>query len=73
MMVCARLGIGVNEHRAGPQFFGSHPGEIDRGRTQHAGRLGGIGVELIALDDFDAVGPPITLFKGLHGGSPTGR
>ncbi len=54
VMMGAGLGVGVDGHRAGPQLFRAHAGEIDGGGTVHAGGLGCVGVQLVAGNDADA-------------------
>src|SRR6266480_6101888 len=59
MVMRARLGIGMDVDRAGPDLLRPDPGEIDRCGAVHAGGLRRVGVELVARDDLDAVGLPI--------------
>src|SRR5436305_3349054 len=62
MVMRARLGIGMDMDRAGPDLLRPDPGEIDRSRAVHAGGLRRVGVELIARDHLDAVGLPVDPF-----------
>src|SRR5205085_10657911 len=62
MVMRARLGIGMDMDRAGPDLLRPDPGEIDRGGAVHAGGLRRVGVELIARDHLDAVGLPVGPF-----------
>src|SRR5437763_14876330 len=62
MVMRARLGIGMDMDRAGPDLLRPDPGEIDRSRAVHAGRLRRVGIELIARDHLDAVGLPVDPF-----------
>src|SRR5438270_9763809 len=62
MVMRARLGIGMDMDRAGPDLLRPDPGEIDRGRAVHAGSLRRVGIELIARDHLDAVGFPVDPF-----------
>ena len=57
-MVRAGLGVGMDGHGAGPELLRAHPGEVDRCLAVHAGGLRGVGVELVAGDDPDAVKLP---------------
>ncbi len=58
MMMGTGLGLCMDHHRPGPQFFGAAARMGDGGRPIHAGRLRGIGVELRRFDDADAVELP---------------
>lgn len=51
MMMRARLRIGVDMHRPGPQLLRADTGLVDRGRAVHARRRGRVGVEAVAGDD----------------------
>src|SRR4051794_32065312 len=62
MVMRARLGIGMDMDRAGPDLLRPDPGEIDRSRAVHAGGLRRVGIELIARDHLDAVGLPVDPF-----------
>ena len=53
------FGVGVDGDCAGPDLLGADAGVVDGGLAEHAGGLGGVGVELVALDDADAVVAPI--------------
>ena len=55
VMMRAGLGIGLDRHRAGPQFLRAGAGKIDRGLAIHARRRRHIGIELIARNDAHAV------------------
>src|SRR5207248_9547978 len=71
MVMRARLGIGMDMDRAGPDLLRPDPGEIDRGGAVHARTLRRVGVELIAGDHLDAVGLPVDPFWLLaHRGRP---
>jgi len=59
MVMCAGFCIGVDFHRAGPDFLCTDTGVINRRSPAHARGLRGVGVELVAFDDFDAVFAPI--------------
>ena len=66
----ARLCIGVDGHRTGPDLLGTDAGEIDCGLAIHAWRLRGIGVELAAGDNADAVMlPGMVVMRGHRKGS----
>ena len=54
VVVGAGLGVGVDVHRAGPELLGAHPGAVDGGGAVHAGRLGGVRVQLVAGHDAHA-------------------
>ncbi len=62
-MMHARLRIGLDPHRSGPDLLGTDAGMVDRGLAEHAGRLGRVGVELVALDDANAIMLPAR-FRG---------
>ena len=55
MMMHAGLGIRLNRDRAGPDLLGPDTGVIDRSLTEHAWRLGGVGIEPVALDHPHAI------------------
>src|SRR5689334_5437402 len=51
MVVCAGLGLRVNDHGAGPKFFCAHPRMRDRSSAVHSLSLCSIRVELAAFHD----------------------
>ena len=59
VMMRAGLGVGMDRHRAGPDLLRAGARQIDGSRPRHAGRLGGVGVELVARDDLDAMLLPV--------------
>jgi hypothetical protein len=50
VVVRARLGVGVDCHRAHPQLLRAHVRKVDRGRAPHAGRLRRVGVGAVGGD-----------------------
>src|SRR5579862_1956621 len=65
VMMRAGFGIGLDRHRAGPQFLRAGAGKIDRGFAIHAGRRRHIGIELIARNDAHAVVLPTARIFGM--------
>ena len=63
VMMRARLGLGMDDHRPGPELLRAGARMRDRRRAIHAGRLRGVGVELVARDDAHAVQPPFGLLS----------
>ena len=61
MVVGARFGVGLNDHRARPQLLRADAREIHRGRAQHSRSLRRIAVQPVALDDPHALGAPIAI------------
>ena len=59
----AGLGVGLDGHRAGPQFLRAGAGEIDRGLAVHARRRRHVGIELVAGNDADAVMLPAVVVR----------
>jgi hypothetical protein len=55
MMMHACLGVRLDRHGSGPDFLRTDAGVIDCGLPEHAGCLGRVGIELVSLDDADAV------------------
>src|SRR5215813_12863040 len=58
-MVRPRPGIGLNAHRACPDFLCTDAGKIDGGLALHARRLGCVWIECITRDHTDAVMLPL--------------
>jgi hypothetical protein len=50
MMVCASFCVGVNIHRASPEFVSTCGRTIDSSGASHAGGLRRIHIQLIAAD-----------------------
>jgi hypothetical protein len=68
VMARAGLGIGTDVHRPGPQFLYTRARKVDGGFAVHAGRLRGVGVQLVGADNADAVVLPAGVGLGGHGG-----
>jgi hypothetical protein len=49
----------MNDDGARPEFLGTHPRVVDCRCATHPGRLRGIGIQLIRLDDPNAVMAPL--------------
>jgi len=62
VMVRAGLGIGLNAHRACPNFLRTDAGKIDSGLTLHARRLGCVWIECMTRDHTNAIMLP---FRGV--------
>jgi hypothetical protein len=63
MMMHAGLGVRLDRHGSGPDFLRPDAGMIDRRLPKHARGLGCVGIELVALDDADAVMLPAFLVR----------
>jgi hypothetical protein len=63
MMVDARLGVRLDCDRSGPDFLRADAGVINSRLPKHARGLGCVGIELVALDDADAVMLPALLMR----------
>ncbi|GJE46202.1 hypothetical protein AEGHOMDF_5402 [Methylobacterium soli] len=50
VVVHAGLGVGLDRHGAGPDLLRTHARVVDRRLAEHAGRLGGVRIELAARD-----------------------
>ena len=59
VVVSAGLGVGIDMHRPGPYLLRADASMIDRRGALHAGRLRGVGVELVAGDHLDPVDLPV--------------
>lgn len=60
MVMHAGLGIGLDRHGPGPNLLGANACMIDGRLPIHAGRLGRVVIELVPLDDANAVMfPPV--------------
>ena len=59
VMVRARLGIGLNAHRACPDFLRTDAGKIDGSFAVHAPRLSRVRIECMTGDHTDAVMLPV--------------
>jgi len=59
VVVGAGFGIGLDIDGARPEFLGAGFGVVDGGGAGHARGLGGVGIELAAADDADAVIAPV--------------
>src|SRR5260221_14074895 len=68
VMVCARLGVRVNDHRLVPNLLRT-AGRIHGRGAQHARRLRRVAVQPGAFNDFDAVDAPVALLGIRHGSS----
>src|SRR3569832_788029 len=55
VMVDAGLGVGGDRHGAGPDLLRADARLVDCGLAEHAGRLRGVRIELVAFDDAHAV------------------
>ena len=58
-MMRARLGVGTDADRAGPDLLRAHAGVVDGGLAVHAGGLGGVRIERLAWDHAHAVMLPL--------------
>ena len=66
VVVRAGLGVGVDRHRARPDFFRADAGEVDRRLAVHARSLRGVGIERARGDHPHAVVLPVTGCLGLR-------
>jgi hypothetical protein len=64
VMVGAGFGVGMDDHRAGPEFLRAYAGVADGFGAGHAGGLRGVGVEVVGADDAQAVEFLVGLFVG---------
>src|SRR5436853_7269867 len=63
VVVRARLRVGMNHDRPGPQLLGAGASRVDRGGAVHAGRLRGVRVELASAYDAHSVQAPVCLSR----------
>jgi hypothetical protein len=61
------LGVGMDEHRSGPEFLGADTSAGDRFSAGHAGGLGSVGIEFPAANDSQAVEFPVGFIIGFGG------
>ena len=71
VMVRAGLGLGMDDHGAGPQLFRAGARLRDRGGAVHTRRLRGVDVEFVGMHDAHAVQTPFRFARACIGSSVT--